>query len=69
MPYPLVPESHTSHLGSLPVFLVYTDHHTFYLDLICHFSFESSFVVLLVFICIVIVAIRRLGSGEWNEYE
>jgi hypothetical protein len=49
---------------------VFTDHHSLsYLDLICHFSFESSFVVLLVFIWIAIVAVRRLGSGEWNDHE
>ena len=30
---------------------------------------SNLFVVLLVFIWIAIVAIRRLGSGEWNDYE
>ena len=64
--YALVPESHTSHLRILSV---YRSSHPFYLDLICHFSFESSFVVLLVFIWIAVVAIRRLGSGEWNNHE
>ena len=29
----------------------------------------NLFLVLLVFICIVIAVIRRLGSGEWNGYE
>ena len=51
------------------IFRVCRSSHTFYLDLIRHFSFESSFVVSRVFIYIVIAAIRRLGSGEWDGYE
>ena len=31
MPYALVPKSHTSHLGSLSVFLVYTDQHALFI--------------------------------------
>ena len=69
MPYTLIPKSHASHLGLLRLFLVYADHRTLSIWILFANFHLNLFVVLLVFIWIAIVAIRRLGSGEWNDYE